>query len=102
VSRGLGKNHDGVELTTGFGRVTVTLPADASVEFDLDVGYTRSSDRDFEIRSDFDMEIEHTDEWRREHGNNYWKHVYGTGTVNGGAHRITIKSVNGDIVIKKK
>jgi DUF4097 and DUF4098 domain-containing protein YvlB len=97
----LGNGDDGVDISTGYGEVTVILPADASVEFDLDLSYTKNSSRDFSIKSDFDMDLEHTDKWESRHGSPR-KHIYGTGRINGGKHRIEISGVNGDIRIKKR
>jgi len=102
VAGGLGDSRDGVDLRTGHGNITLVVPAGASLEFDVDLAYTRNSSRDFEIVSDLDLEIEHTQEWRRENGSNHWKHIYGTGTINGGEHRVVIHGVNGNIRIKTK
>lgn len=99
VEGGLGDSRDGIDLSTGHGEITLIVPADASMEFDLDLRYTRSSGRDFAISSDFDMDIEHTRKWKKESGSNKWKHIYGTGSINGGDHRVIIRCVNGNINI---
>lgn len=101
VRDGLGDGKDGVDVSTGYGEVTLILPADASVEFDVDLMYTRNSSQDFEIVSDFDLDVEHTAKWETKHGTPC-KHIYGTGSVNGGKHRIEISGVNGKIRIKKR
>ena len=101
VVSGLGEGREGIELRTGHGEINVILPADASVELDLDLSYTRNSSRNYEIDSDFDLEIEHTDKWETRHGSPR-KHIYGTATVNGGKHKVLIRCVNGDINIEKR
>jgi hypothetical protein len=86
---------------TGLGDVTIVLPADLSVEFDIDLGYTKKSSRDFKITSDFDIDQEHTDEWDYSNGSPR-KHIYGTGEIAGGHHLIKIRTTNGNVRIKKK
>jgi DUF4097 and DUF4098 domain-containing protein YvlB len=101
VDESPGKSGGSVELLTGAGDVTLRLPADFSADFDIDLGYTRNSRRDFEIECDFKITLEHTDEWDYGNGSPR-KHIYGTGTVKGGKHKIRIKTTNGDVRIIKK
>ena len=79
----------------------IELPAGLSVEFDIDLGYTKNSDRDFKIISDFDLDQETTDEWDYSNGSPK-KHIYGTGKIAGGRHLIKIKTTNGNVRITKK
>ncbi len=95
----LGDRRRGVELVTGLGEVTVTLPADISAELDLELGYTCNSSRDYEINSDFPIEIEHTREWDYDHGTPR-RFIWGTGKIGDGQHLIRIVSTNGDIRIR--
>lgn len=77
------------------------MPADASLELDLDLSYTRDSSRKYDIMCDFEVDIEHTQKWETEHGSPR-KHIYGTATINGGKHRVIVHNVNGNIHIKKR
>ena len=101
VLEGLGDSRDGIDLFTGYGEITLVLPEDASIEFDLDLTYTRNSSRDFKIKSDFDLDIEKTEEWDTRNGSPR-KHLYGTGRINGGKHKVIIHAVNGNIRIKEQ
>ncbi len=101
VAGGLGKDGEGIELKTGTGEVTLVLPADASIDLDLDLAYTRNSSQDFEIKSDFDLQREHSQKWDSKHGSPL-KHIYGTATINGGKHKVVIHNVNGNIRIQKR
>jgi DUF4097 and DUF4098 domain-containing protein YvlB len=101
VDRSPGKLDGSIEIGTGTGDVTLTLPADFSAEFDIDLGYTKNSRRGFEIKSDFEIDLEHSDEWDSRNGSPR-KHIYGTGTVKGGKHKIKIRTTNGDVRIIKK
>ena len=101
VDQSPGKLDGSIEIVTGTGDVTLTLPADFSAEFDIDLGYTKNSRRGFEIKSDFKIDLEHTDEWDSRNGSPR-KHIFGTGAVKGGKHKIKIKTTNGDVRIIKK
>ena len=101
VAQSPGKLNGSIEIITGTGDVTLTLPADFSAEFDIDLSYTKNSRRGFDIKSDFPVNTEHTDEWDSRDGSPR-KHIYGTGTVKGGKHKIKIRTTNGDICIIKK
>jgi DUF4097 and DUF4098 domain-containing protein YvlB len=101
VEGGLGESRDGIDLSTGHGEITVTLPPDASIELDLELAYTRNSSRNYEIECDFDLELEHTQEWDTSNGSPR-KFIYGTASLNGGKHRVIIHNVNGDIRIRKQ
>jgi len=101
VTSSLGDTGEGMDLYTGLGEVTVTLPADASIQLDLDLAYTRMSSQDYKIDSDFDLSVEQTSNWDNEFGYPR-KHIYGTATINGGKHRVTINCLNGNIRLIKK
>ena len=85
-------------MGTGGGNILIR---DASVEFDLDLAYTRKSRRDYVIISDFDLDLEHTTKWESKYGSPR-KHIYGTASINGGKHKVVIHGVNGDIRIEKR
>lgn len=95
------KNDGDVIIFTGSGDVSVTVPPKFSMELDIDLSYTRNSFKDYDIKSDFDFKIDKTDKWDYSNGSPR-KHIYGTGKVAGGRHKIKIRSVNGDVEIKKK
>ena len=95
------KNDGDVTIITGGGDVTVTVPPKFSMDMDIDLGYTRNSFKDYRIISDFDFKIEKTDKWDYSQGSPR-KHIYGTGKVAGGRHKIKIRTVNGNVEIKKK
>lgn len=89
-----------VELKSMGGDIELEVPEGLSMEFDIELAYTKNSRRSYRIESDFDMKIEETKEWESKWGQKR-KYIYGTGSVNGGEHKITIKTVNGNIYIRK-
>jgi DUF4097 and DUF4098 domain-containing protein YvlB len=101
IREGTGDENNRSSLFSGLGDIVVQLPPDASVEFDIELGYTRNSRRDFKIITDFDIEREYTDEWDSSHGSPR-KFIYGTGSVAGGKHLLRIRTTNGDVRIIRK
>ncbi len=89
-----------IEISSLGGEITLTVPADLSMEFDIELAITKNSHRDYEIISDFDMKQEKTRDWDSGRGSKR-KYIYGTGTVAGGKNKIEISTINGNIYIKK-
>ena len=95
-----GPDHS-VELSTMGGEITLTLPKNIDADFDIHLVYTKDSRKDYEIRSDFDLKIEEkSKDWDYDKGEPR-KEIIGKGKTGSGKHSIYIKSVNGDITIKK-
>jgi DUF4097 and DUF4098 domain-containing protein YvlB len=94
------KGRRDVTLQSMGGDVTLTVPGGLSMKFDIDIEYTKESRAKRRIESDFKMNIEETPEWERHHGSPR-KHIYGTGTVGGGENLIKIKTINGNVILKK-
>lgn len=85
-----------IKIFTGTGDVSLTVPRGFSMELDLDLGYTRSGDRNFKISSNLDFDEVIADDWDSSQGTPR-KHIYGTGSLNGGRNRIQIQTTNGSI-----
>jgi len=100
IEEGFGDGEKGVELTSLSGDIELVVPADASMDLDLTIAYTRNSSQDFEIKSDFDVEIERSKHWDYSNGSPR-KRIYGKARVAGGEYPVVIETINGDIVIKK-
>ena len=89
-----------VEITSHGGDITLVVPDGLSMNFDLELAYTRHHEDDVRIISDFDVKQESSDKWDDEDGSPR-KYIYGTGTVGDGANTIRIRTINGNITIKK-
>jgi len=85
-----------VTLTSGLGDIWLTLPAGLSARFEIELGYTRGSSQNFEIRSAFDLAEERSTTWDSSQGTPR-KYIRGTGTVGGGDNLIKIRTTNGDV-----
>jgi len=88
-----------VEISSKGGDIELVLPKDISAEFDIELAVTKKYRDDYKIISDFDLQIDKSDNWDYDHGTAR-KYIYGTGST-GGNNQIHIETINGDIKIIK-
>lgn len=89
-----------VTLTSMGGEVVLHVPAGLSMNIDVELSYTKNYHGAHQIISDFPIRQEETPEWNEENGSPR-KIISGTGEVAGGKNLIRIKTVNGNVTIKK-
>ncbi len=89
-----------VEITSMGGDITLIVPAGLSMDIHIEVARTRNSSKTPRIISDFPLQERESVEWLTDYGTPR-KITYGTGQVGGGRHKITIKTINGDVHLKK-
>ncbi|MCK4538669.1 MAG: DUF4097 family beta strand repeat protein [Candidatus Krumholzibacteria bacterium] len=89
-----------VRIKSMGGDVEIILPDGLSIDFDVEIAYTKNCRKKCEIISDFPIQIEETEKWKRRWGQKR-KYIYGTGEVDGGEHTIKIRTINGNVRIKK-
>jgi DUF4097 and DUF4098 domain-containing protein YvlB len=90
-----------IDIGSMGGRIELTLPAEYSGSFDLELAYTRKSPQNYRIISDFPIRQDEKPEWDSSRGDAR-KYIIGTGTIGGGANKVKVRTVNGDIVIRKR
>ncbi len=81
------------------GDITLTVPAELSMDIDIEIAYTKDNE-DVKISSDFNLKEERTTEWEKSNGSKK-KYVYGKATVGGGKNKVKIRTINGDVILKK-
>lgn len=94
------KEKRDVEITSNSGDITLTVPENLPMKFDIELAYTRNRQGDYKIISDFAIDQKESTEWDDYDGTPR-KYINGTGSVNGGSNTIKIRTVNGDVRIKK-
>ncbi|GMQ81282.1 MAG: hypothetical protein BMS9Abin05_0713 [Rhodothermia bacterium] len=95
---GEGDRH--VDLSSMGGDIVLTVPDGLSMEIEAEITVTGRYDIDeFKVQSDFDLKIEQTAAGERRRRDDAL--IVATGTVGSGKHRITIKTTNGDITIRR-
>jgi DUF4097 and DUF4098 domain-containing protein YvlB len=95
------KGKRDVEIKSMGGDIELTVPKGLSMEFDIEIQWTKNARHKPEIVSDLGIDIEETKEWKKKHGEKR-KYIYGTGKTGGGEHRIKIRTVNGNVHINEK
>lgn len=93
------KDRD-VTLSSMGGDVELTVPAGLSMTINIEIEYNRKYEDRVDIMSDFDLNIEKTDNWEYNHGEKH-KTLTGTGKVGDGKNRIKIRTINGVVKLKK-
>jgi beta-lactamase regulating signal transducer with metallopeptidase domain/DUF4097 and DUF4098 domain-containing protein YvlB len=89
-----------VHVTSGSGRVVIEVPAGLDARFDLETAYTENRSPT-KITSDFPVNVTQTDEWDYRNGSPR-RFVRATGTAGAGRAVIKVRTVNGDIVIRRR
>jgi DUF4097 and DUF4098 domain-containing protein YvlB len=89
-----------VALTSMAGDITLSVPAGLSMDIDIELAYTEGHEGEYAIKSDFPIHQEVSPEWERDNGSPR-KIMHGSGTVAGGSNRVMIKTVNGNVTIKR-
>ena len=89
-----------VKLSSMGGDITLTVPAGLSMDVDIQLALTKNAKKDYKIVSDFDLQIKKTDDWDKRDGSPR-KYIYGKAEIAGGKNKIKIKTINGNIYLKK-
>lgn len=94
------KGKRDVEITAMGGVTELTVPAALSMQVEIALAQTIDGGRDYRIISDFKIQQRQSGRWVYDEGTAR-KYLYGTGSVAGGENKIKIKTVNGDVYLKK-
>ena len=87
-----------IEISSMGGDIEVTVPAGLDMDIDLEIKLDDRRDADrYEIRSDFDLEIEQRNNSDRRGERN----IVASGTVGSGKHRVEITTHSGNITLRR-
>jgi DUF4097 and DUF4098 domain-containing protein YvlB len=89
-----------IDLSSKGGDVTVELPAGFSMTVDIEIEYSRRGRDDAEIVSDFPLKVE--DEADKSEWGGAVGTVRGTGSVNGGRNKVTIRTLDGTVTLRRR
>lgn len=89
-----------VDITSGSGRVVVELPNDFDGRFELETAYTKSFRRATRIESAWTLDREATTNWDPTEGTPR-RYIRARGEVGKGRGLIRVKTVNGDIEVRR-
>jgi hypothetical protein len=98
-------NVDGAEhsvvVHSGKGRVVLELPANLDARLDLETAYTDNSRGRTRIESAISLSETETQEWDDSVGTPR-KYVRGSATIGSGKGLIRVRTVNGDIIVRRR
>jgi hypothetical protein len=89
-----------VRVSSGTGKIVIELPANYDGRLDLETAWTERHGKT-RIDSDFPVNITETEDWDSRNGTPR-RFVRGAGSVGAGRGLIRIRTVNGDVVIRRK
>ena len=88
-----------IEIESKGGTIHLTLPSNFSATFDVALSLSKRARRDFSIQSDFSL-TENEEDQNSKKGSNR-RTLTASGKVGSGANRVFIRTIDGNIVIKK-
>jgi len=93
------KGNRDVNLTSMGGEITLTVPDGISMDYDLEIECSKSNCK-YYITSDFQKQKESFDSTGKSE-NKKRKHISAKATIRGGKHKIKIKTIDGNINLKR-
>jgi beta-lactamase regulating signal transducer with metallopeptidase domain len=97
----VGGKPQSLDLWSGSGAMVIELPPDLDARFDIETAYTKSFGRAANIKSAFPLAVEPATDWSDDEGTPR-RYVRATGVAGKGGGLIKIKTVNGDVEIRKR
>jgi DUF4097 and DUF4098 domain-containing protein YvlB len=90
-----------VELTSMAGDIELTVPEEMAMDLDLQIVFDPDRTHTPKIISDFPVKTWQEESKEYDHGHGHSRVLYGSGQSGSGQHKVRIKTVEGDIIIKK-
>jgi DUF4097 and DUF4098 domain-containing protein YvlB len=87
-----------VALTSMAGNVVLRVPPGFGMDLDLEIAFTKNSRKEYAITAPGAGSPTVSPEWDYDHGTPR-KYIRKSATVNGGGHKVTIRTVNGNITV---
>jgi DUF4097 and DUF4098 domain-containing protein YvlB len=89
-----------VELTSMSGDIDLSVPAGFGMDLDLEIAFTRNSEKNFTITAPGGIKPTVTPEWDHSHGTPR-KYIRMKGPVNGGGKEVKVRTINGNVEVKE-
>jgi DUF4097 and DUF4098 domain-containing protein YvlB len=87
-----------VTLTSMSGKIVLNVPRGFGMNLDLEIAFTKNSLKDYTITAPGSASSTVTPDWDYGQGTPR-KYIRKSGSVNGGGHRVTVKTINGNIAV---
>ncbi|HUY93680.1 MAG TPA: hypothetical protein VMU71_00225 [Terracidiphilus sp.] len=90
-----------IRLSSLSGAILLTVPKDYGMDVRIKLEYTRNSRQDFRVDQHLGLTERQTTDWDTSRGTPR-KSIYVTGRVGDGQNRVTIETINGDVILKQE
>ena len=87
-----------VTLSSMSGEIILTVPKDYPMTIDVDLTYTKGNEQRYKIAEKLGLEQSASNDWEYGLGSPR-KHLYAKGRTGDGRNHVTIKTVNGNVII---
>lgn len=87
-----------VTLTSMSGDITLHVPPGFGMDLDLEIAFTRNSEKNYTIKGPGRLPVTTTPEWDHTQGSPR-RYIRSTGAVDGGGNKVKIRTVNGNITV---
>jgi DUF4097 and DUF4098 domain-containing protein YvlB len=88
-----------IMLSSMSGEIVLTLPKDYPMTIEVELAYTKNSHKNYKITDSLGLERSASKEWNPWHGTSR-KYLYAKGRIGNGQNHVTIKTVNGNVIIR--
>jgi DUF4097 and DUF4098 domain-containing protein YvlB len=89
-----------IELSSKGGRIELTVPKDFPMDVKVTLAYTKA-DHGYHIEQHAGLEVQETGEWDSSHGTPR-KYIRASGRVGNGLNRVSIDTINGDVILRQE
>lgn len=96
-----GSGSHSVDVISGTGQIVLVVPSDLNATLELETAFTNNHDRKTRIISDWPLSVTETNEWDNSQGTPR-KYVRVRQNIGRGGGLIRVRTVNGDITLKRK
>jgi DUF4097 and DUF4098 domain-containing protein YvlB len=90
-----------IELSSNSGTIELIVPKDFPMDVKITLAYTRDSSRNYQVVDSIGLIQQATDEWDLSQGNPR-KYIRAKGRVGSGLNHVTIKTIDGDVILKQE
>jgi len=88
-----------IELSSKSGTIELIVPKDFPMEVKITLAYTKDSARNYQVVDSIGLIQQATDDWDLSQGSPR-KYIRAKGRVGSGLNHVTIKTINGDVILK--
>jgi DUF4097 and DUF4098 domain-containing protein YvlB len=90
-----------VKLSSMSGSILLTVPKDFGMDVHIKLAYTQNSSQSYRIIQHLGLAEHESADWDT-HGGTPRKYIVATGRVGDGKNKVTIDTINGDVVLKQE